>query len=177
MNAVDYIRQEIQAGHWWLEGTMADVTPDQLHWIPPGVANPIGACYAHVAVAEDMVIQGMLRQAAPLSASTWAGKTGLSEPMPTPGPEWGKYAEWARTVRVDLPALKQYAQAVYAATDQYLASLSDADLDRKIDLSGVGMGEQTAGWVLGLLVVNHIGTETGEISCLKGLQGAKGYPG
>jgi len=30
--------------------------------------------------------------------------------------------------------------------------------------------------MLNLLVLNHIGTETGEISVLKGIQGAKGYP-
>jgi hypothetical protein len=29
---------------------------------------------------------------------------------------------------------------------------------------------------LTLLLLNHIGTETGEIACLKGLQGARGYP-
>jgi hypothetical protein len=30
--------------------------------------------------------------------------------------------------------------------------------------------------MLNFLVLNHIGTETGEISALKGIQGAKGYP-
>jgi hypothetical protein len=36
-------------------------------------------------------------------------------------------------------------------------------------------GEIAAAGV-GPLVLNHIGTETGEIACLKGLQGARGYP-
>ena len=34
----------------------------------------------------------------------------------------------------------------------------------------------TVGSALTLLVFNHIGTSTGEIAWLKGLQGARGYP-
>jgi hypothetical protein len=177
MNGVEFARQAIKSGHEWLEGTMADVTPEQAHWIPPGVAHPIGALYAHVLTGEDMLVHAMLKQAPPLFASSWAGKTGLSEPMPMPGPEWGKHAQWARSVKVDLPQLKAYAQAVYAATDEYLATLTDADLSRPFDMTSFGMGMQTVGWVIGLLLINHIGTETGEISCAKGLQGLKGYPG
>jgi hypothetical protein len=98
--------------------------------------------------------------------------------MPMPGTsDWSEaYAEWARRVQVDLPELKMYAQAVYASTDAYLAGLSDTDLDRQLDLTGAGFGKQTLAWVLNLLIVNHIGTETGEIAALEGIQGAKGYP-
>jgi hypothetical protein len=30
--------------------------------------------------------------------------------------------------------------------------------------------------MLNLLLLNHVGTETGEIAVLKGIQGATGYP-
>ena len=125
-----------------------------------------------------MIINGMLQQQAPLSATSHADKMGLSEPMPMPGaPDWSdSYAAWTRRVQVDLSALRAYAEAVYAATDAYLASLSDSDLERELDLTAVGFGKQKIGWMLNLLVLNRIGTETGEISALKGIQGAKGYP-
>ena len=55
-------------------------------------------------------------------------------------------------------------------------TLADADLDRELDRSGVGMGKQRLSWVLNLLLLNHVGTETGEIAVLKGIQGARGYP-
>jgi hypothetical protein len=74
---------------------MADVTQVQAEFAPPGIANPLGATYAHVVWSEDMLVQGMFRQVPPLFASAWAGRTGLSEPMPTPGPEWAGYAAWA----------------------------------------------------------------------------------
>ena len=71
---------------------MADVTQVQAEFAPPGIANPLGATYAHVVWSEDMQVQGMFRQVRPLFASAWAGRTGLSEPMPMPGPEWAGYA-------------------------------------------------------------------------------------
>jgi len=45
-----------------------------------------------------------------------------------------------------------------------------------VDLSAGGFGTQKLGWMLNLLLLNHVGTETGEIAVLKGIQGAKGYP-
>src|SRR3990172_9560312 len=121
MDGISLLRQQFQASHGWLEATLQDVTPEQAHWAPPGKANPLGATYAHVVLGEDAMINGMVNGGAPLFATAWAGKTGLSEmpPSPSDGQPW--YA-WARRVRIDLPALRQYAQAVYAASDQCLTS-------------------------------------------------------
>jgi hypothetical protein len=173
---VALLRDIVRDARKVLEGTMADVTPEQVHFTPPGIANPLGATYAHVLVSEDIIVQGMFKQAAPLFASSWAGRTGLSEPMPMPGPEWGKYPAWTRSVKVDLEQLRAYGQAVAATTDDWLAGLSDDDLDRPMDLTGVGLGQHTWGSAIGLLIANHLGTETGEIAVLKGIQGARGYP-
>ena len=170
------LRSMVSSARQVLEGTMADVTQTQADYTPPGIANPLGATYAHVVCSEDLVVQGMFRQQAPLFASSWANQTGLSEPMPTPGPEWVNYPGWTRRVKVDLHALRQYAGAVAAETDSWIASLSEADLDRPMDLSGAGLGQHTLATAIALLVANHLGTETGEIAVLKGLQGARGYP-
>src|SRR4030088_2398594 len=98
----EFLRTIVRAARRVRDGTMADVTQPQVDFIPPGIANPLGATYAHVVCTEDLVVQGMFRQAAPLSASTWAGRTGLSEPMPMPGPTWVDYGPWTRRVKVDL---------------------------------------------------------------------------
>ncbi len=172
----ELLRRTVSDARMVLDGTMADVTQAQAEYIPPGTANPLGATFAHVVCSEDMVIQGMFRQAPPLAASTWAGRTGLNEPMPMPGPAWVDYAAWTRRVKVDLEALRAYGRAVAEQTDTWLASLSDADLDRPIDLTGVGLGQHTLASAIALLVANHLGTETGEIAVLKGIQGARGYP-
>src|SRR5215813_9392272 len=105
---VELLARIVRDARQVLDGTMADVTQAQVDAIPPGIANPLGATYAHVVCTEDAIVQGMLRQSAPLFASTWAGRTGLSEPMPLPGPEWVNYAAWTRRVKVDLPAVRAY---------------------------------------------------------------------
>src|SRR6266568_132069 len=166
---VELVRRIVRDARQVLDGTMADVTPTQVHFIPPGVANPLGATYAHVVCSEDMIVQGMFRQVAPLSASTWVDRTGLSEPMPMPGPGWADYGPWTRRVKIDLAALRAYGQGVGEQTDSWLASLTDADLARPLDLSGMGFGQHTLATAVALLVVHHLATETGEIAVLKGI--------
>src|SRR5438552_943919 len=168
MDAITLLRSQLQTAHQFMEGTMADATQEQADWQPPGVANPLGASYAHVVIAEDGVINGVLQQRPPLAATTWAGKIGVSEPMPSPGPEWTHYGGWTRRVHTDLAALRAYAQEVYANTDAYVASLTPDDLDRPLDLSGIGMGKVNLGWALSNLVLGHIHDLMGEISCMKG---------
>lgn len=176
MDGITLLREQLREAHSLLEAVMEGVTPEAAHWMPPGRANPVGATYAHVILSEDRIVNGMLRHRRPLYDSTWAGKAGLSELMPSPGEAWHDYASWTRRVRVDIPAMQEYAKAVYASTDEYLASLSPDDLDTPLDLSGEGSGNVTLGWVLGRQVVGHTDNIAGEISCLKGLQGLQGYP-
>ena len=45
--------------------------------------------------------------------------------------QWDKHEEWYKKVKVDLPKLKKYAAKVYIATDKYLATLKDKDLEKK----------------------------------------------
>jgi len=170
MNAVSLLREQIQQAHGFLEATMEGVTPEQAHWTPPGAANPLAATYVHAVASEDLAVNMVLKGGAPLYASSWAEKTGISEVQPLTS------AEWARRVRVDLPTTRSYAQAVHAATDGYLATLNDDDLARVLDLTNFGLGKMTVGTILNRMILGHIDNMCGEISVLKGLQGAKGYP-
>jgi hypothetical protein len=52
-NIISLLREMMKNVNELLEGTMADVTAEQAHWIPPGVANPIGATYALVVLSSD----------------------------------------------------------------------------------------------------------------------------
>lgn len=173
LDSIALVRSQYKGAHDLLEATMQDVTPEQAHWAPPGIANPLGASYIHIVGAEDFILTKVARGAQPLVMGAFAGKTGVSEPPPPPGPGLD---EWARRVKVDLAQTKEYAQGVYKQTDDWLASLSAADLDKPIDLSGFGMGQQPMHVLAGGIVLQHINNHLGEIACLKGLQGAKGYP-
>lgn len=170
MDVIALLRHEIDWAHQLLEMVMDDVTSEQAHWLPPGIANPLGATYAHAVVVEDGVVRQILMGETPLYLGDWVDRTGISEPR------LDSTLEWARTVRVDLPQARAYARAVYASTEAYLAALKPGELDRVVDLTAVELGQRPLGWALEALVIAHLHNMCGEISCLKGLQGARGYP-
>lgn len=134
--------------------------------------RPSARSTAHHIIALDFLFLGFVRQQAPLALSSFAGKTGFDTPYPMEGP----WIEWAHTVQIDLDLLRQYAQATYAALDEQLALLSDDDLATAIDMTPVGLGQQTVGSFLTTLLVLNAAAHTGEISAVKGLQGLQGYP-
>ena len=169
MSQVTALRTAFTTMHQFLENTIEGVTSDQARWQPPGLAHTIGATYAHVAFSEDAVVNAVVRGGAPLMATRFAGKTGASEPPP-PGTDW---AGWAGRVQVDVATMREYANATYAATDEYLASIGDADLTREIDMGPAGKFPLSQ---LLTIMMGNVAWHTGEIACLKGLQGAKGYP-
>jgi hypothetical protein len=174
-----WIQGQVRSAHWFLEATMGDVTEGMAHWGPPGVALPIGAAYAHFVTSEDWAVNVLFRGGAPLFAGTHAGRTGLSElpPDPASAKDWaGEFAAWSRRVRIDLTTFRAYAQSVYASTDSYLSSAPDTELERPLDLSAVGLGTQSVGFVVNNAVIGHAFCHCGEISALKGVQGKKGYP-
>lgn len=175
MDSIALLRSQLEQANQWLEATLGDPARPELHVTPPGDANSAAVSYTHAVISQDLIVAGMLRGAAPLCATSWSNSTGVSEPMPMPGPEWVRYRDWTRSVNVDLPAVQRYAEAVYAEADAYLASLTAADLDREIDLTAVGFGMQTVAWVIGLLVIGHTHNLAGEISAAKGVQGLRGY--
>jgi hypothetical protein len=170
MNATELLHEQVQQAHAYLEATMEGVTTEQAHWTPPGVANPLAATYVHAIASEDAAINLILKGGTPLYGAEWAGKTGISEIQPL------STEQWARRVRIDLPATRRYAQAVHAATEAYLATLGDEEMARVLDLNNFGLGQMTVGALLNRMVLGHIDNMCGEISVLKGLQGAKGYP-
>lgn len=169
MGAVELLRGPVKECHEWLEATMSDVTTEQAHWRPPGIANPIAAVYAHVVVGADFAVNTLINGRQPLIVSNWGGKAGLSELMPVK--DWH---DWATRVRMDLDVFRNYARAVYTCWDDYLASLPPEDLDRVIDLSVYRMGQRTLAQYLAMQV-EHFSGHCGEIACLKGLQGVTGY--
>ena len=174
MTAIDVYRKLLKTAHDALDGTAAGVTPEQATWDPPGKAFSIAANYAHVVGSEDMAVQRLLRGKDMVAATSWAGRTGMSE-MPPLGPGAGDLKAWSHQAKVDLAALQQYGQAVYAVTDEYVAGLSAEGLTRSLDLTVIGLGQQPVSFILNALVVNAA-MHCGETSCLKGIQGLKGYP-
>ena len=171
--AVAMLGEQIGFVHGTLEQMLNDVSPEVANAPSAGLARSIGSYYAHILLSEDLAVQAVLQGKAPLFVSTFAGKTGFDEPVPADPSQWMAYASSAGS---DVSSSRGYAQAVYAATDAYLAGLSDADLAEELDLSSFGFGKQKRSWVLSTFVLTNCAWHTGEIACLKGNHGLKGYP-
>ncbi len=174
----EMLRQSLQDAHETLEGTMKDVTEEVAHWKPSGKTLPVAAAYVHVIVSEDIMLTTWAQKTKPLLESGWSSKLGLSAAHPAMDKDWEKnFAEWSKTVQVDMVKFKEYAQAVYQQSNTFLASLSDADLSaKKVDLSAFQMGEWPIARFIIRFLISHVDSLTGEISAVKGLQGLKGYP-
>ncbi len=166
--AIDLLRAQYKQSFDWLQGTMAGVTDDVARYNPPGLAGPIAGQIAHSLTGLDFFILGHAAGGAPLMTSTFAGKAGISEPPPQ-----GDWSDWGEQVQVNLPEIHEYAKAIFEGIDVFLATLTDSDLDREVDLGATG--KQTMGWIFNIMILNTY-CHTGEIACLKGLQGLKGYP-
>lgn len=169
---IDLYRSMFANVHGWLDGTVGAMTPEQLAWQPPARVVPAAAHYAHALFAEDAVLRLFVQGQPPILMGDYTADAGISEPPPT-----GQWDEWARTVQIDLAKTQPYAQAVYASTDAYLASLTAPDTENAYDFSALGWGDEPLklGHVLHQLVAN-VAAHTGEISAIKGLQGLQGYP-
>jgi hypothetical protein len=173
--ALQLIKDQIKDARTTFEGTVADIKTSHLHQIPSGKALPLGSLVAHLVFSEDVIIHGMIQGKSPLYESSWKGKTGASAPMPAMDDKWSTaHFEWAQTVRIKLPELLKYAKAVFKDTENYVNTLKDKDLEKEIDLGS--WGKKTLVSLFTGFIIAHTNSLTGEISALKGINGAKGYP-
>jgi hypothetical protein len=171
MNIQQTVRETLAFWHKQVADSVAELRPEYLHGIAPGSSmNTIAATYAHIVMSEDLLIQDRLRGVQPIfGAGNWDQKTGLpwigDPPMQSP--------EWLAAVRVDPQSFAPYAADVFDATDAFLGSMPDADLDRTV----MGLArETTAGQLLIVGVMVHFVAHAGEIAAIKGTFGMKGLP-
>lgn len=154
-----------------LEPTVEGVDNELANKQTPGKDNPIGTTYAHAVLSEDAIVNAMLKGGQPLSVGEWQDKTGVDKSMPME--DASEFAAWYNEAKVDMPAVREYAKAVYTSSEDYIRGLSDEDLEREVELWGIKMSVASA---LNGFVINHASSIAGEISALKGVAGLKGYP-
>jgi hypothetical protein len=170
MDARDLLRYQIRDCYAWLEMTLDDITEEQANWQPPGVANPIGATYAHLMITADAGFNSQLHGGMPIMATQFRGQIGLSD-MPHAAGGWH---DWSR-LRVDWEQLRRYGHAVGECIERYLDGLSEEELQLRVDMRPYGLGIWKGLDVYVLHGINHPRLHGGEIACLKGMQGAPGW--
>jgi hypothetical protein len=167
-SAVNLLRDQYKQSFNWLQGTMQGVTDEVANRVLGERVATIAGHVAHTVTGADFMLVAAVAGKAPLMMSTFQGKSGISEPPPQ-GADW---LAWGQRVKLDLSAFHEYAVAVFNAVDEYLASISDADLQEEVETP---FGKETKARWFNIMELNTY-SHTGEIACLKGLQGLKGYP-
>jgi hypothetical protein len=170
MNTAQTVKQQNALWQGAVAGMMAECEDAVLHkTMPQATITSIASIYAHAIFAEDAITQGMLQGKAPIYKSDgWEAKTGVPMPdNPSMNPDW------AATVKMDMSSFGEYAKAVHAATNAYLDSVTDAQLQEKAQTP---LGEQNKEWIVANLLGTHLPQHAGEIAALKGVQGLKGLP-
>lgn len=172
--ATQILVDQLKAVHGALMQTMDGVTDEVAHFMPEGKANPIAGTYAHLIFSEDMFVHGFLNKTQPLFETTFKDKTGASELHPM---EWQEaYPKWLREVKLDMKQFQEYAKAVFAETEAYVASFTDEDLEKDVDMSSFGMGSKKTHDFIANILSGHAYSIMGEVAVLKGIQDLKGYP-
>jgi len=140
LDAIAVLRRQVRQCHADLDRGAAG----WLHETRPvtGWSAP-ARLYVHALCIEDITMQSVLREVAPLFTWLW--------------PDLGGPPDEA--------TLRQYARAVYASTDVHLVKLSADGLSRVVDLTKLGLGRHTVAWVIRRFVVTELGRICGVISC------------
>jgi hypothetical protein len=170
MNTAQLLQFSLKNSFDILNGVTEDLTQEQADWQPPGTALSIGTLYWHTISGADFVVHSWCQGQSSLSETAgWEEKVVLhAEPQ-----QEGDHAASVRAVRIDLTAMHDYARAVAEAALGWLASMSPEGLEQQIKSP---IGELNLGQMLETFVVWHVSAHCGEISALKGCQGARGYP-
>jgi hypothetical protein len=171
MSVQTAVQQQLAFWHGAINPIMGDCGAEVLNDnLPDATITSIASIYAHIAWAEDAIVNGMLQGKPPVyQTDGWEAKTGV----PFPGMPPSMNPEWARKLKMQLAPFQDYAKAVFSATEAYVSSVPDSELNRKVPTPA---GEQTVEWVLATLLGTHAPQHIGEIAALKGVHGLKGLP-
>jgi len=169
MNVGELLRNQYSQGHQLVAGVMADVGPDVLNDATGlGTLGSIASIFAHMVFTEDLLVAGFTARPPLYSSAGWDAKLGVAIPGLQQSPEW------AAGVRMELAPFMEYAKQVWAATEDYVGGLSEADLDREVP--GIGGRMVKLAVLAGNVGTIHISSHMGEIAASKGVRGLKGLP-
>ncbi len=170
MSTIDFIRGGLRQLHNSFDDGVRDLTDEQLHWR----ANEHGLSAAfilwHYVRTEDNIIQYVL-QGKPTVwiEGGWDTKLGLHRTAQGTGMALAD----AQDLRIsDKAAFLDYMQAVWKATDDYLATMTDEALQAKTTVKP--LGEMPVQSAIGNMCLTHGFTHMGEIAHIRGLLGLKG---
>ena len=171
MTAAELIHLEMKRLRTALDGALTGLTAEQLHAVPAShpKANTIAWGLWHVVRTEDNVVRFVLqnRRTPVWTEAGYGDKLGL----PPVAQGTGMSADDAHALRIkDVALFREYMRKVWASTDEFVATLDPAALDRAVTIKP--LGEMTVGRALAQVCVAHGFQHFGEIELARTLIGA-----
>ncbi|HEX6032706.1 MAG TPA: DinB family protein [Tepidiformaceae bacterium] len=167
MTAIDFMKQTLEFIHRGFRGAPEGLSDEQLHFVPEGQSHSIAWCMWHGARIEDLFFQQIFQgKKSEWETGGWAAKTGL----PEKGFGTGQSNEEAHAVRISsLDTFKDYQARIESLSAEYLSSLTEADLEREVQLGPER--KERLGESINLHMVIHLNGHRGEINLLRGMMG------
>jgi len=165
MDAKTYLTHQIASLRNLVDAALTGLTNEQLTWIPPGTANPIGLTALHMLASEDKFIALLRGKERLWQTQNWSGTFNLAEPSDFGG-------DWTvlRHATLTAESILGYQVVVRVETDFYLDALTPEALESPIKFP---TDHDRVVDVLALLI-SHTLIHAGEIAALKGVYGVKG---
>jgi hypothetical protein len=176
MTLLESLTADLKRLHDVMDKALDGLTPEQLHAVPAGhpKANTIAWNLWHYVRTEDNVVRFVLQNRRP---TVWVeggypDKLGLHPAAQGTGMS----TEEAHALRIkDVPLFAAYMKQVWASAEEYVKTLTPAELDRMVTLKFVG--EMPVARVLATVGITHGFTHFGEIELARTLIGAKTVSG
>ena len=165
----EFLQQALRNQHGQLDQAVQELTPEQLHWLPPdSPVNHIGFTLWHYVRTEDNILQFVIQKRKP---TVWI-EGGYVErfSLDRVAQGTGMSTEDAHALR--LPPIDQwleYQRAVWQATDGYLAAVDEEALEETLQVRP--FGDMKVRQVLSGVVLTHGHGHLGEMCVLRVLQG------
>ena len=179
--ATNILSKNITFWHWYPQLLVKGLSADQLHWQPEGHDTSIMFALWHAYRSTDDLVHGMVMGRPSIFATqSWAPRLPVAETGQTAFGN-GLNREQIGKIRLDVNEVNSYAKAVGASINDYLDSLSEAQLAEEVSLpffAGIyeGVDRLSRLETITFFAVGHVSEHLGEVQMVKGLLGMKGAP-
>jgi len=170
MSTTEFIRSGLRRMHSDYDNSIGDLTDEQMQWKATDKGLPISFILWHYVRTEDNIINYVLQGRSTIwLAGGWNERFGLHKAAQGTGMSH----EEAQALSIaPKEAWLEYQKAVWAATDEFLATVDDAYLQERTTVKPLGeMPKESA---IGMMCLTHGFTHLGEIQHVRGLLGLKG---
>jgi len=170
MSTLAFILKNVEGLHRAWREALADLTPEQAHWQPPGLANSIAFTLWHFTRTEDNIVRFVLQRRPTIwMEGGWDRRFGLDPKAQGTG---FSHEEAAGIRLSPWEEFRTYTEQVFGEVEAYIPTLREEDLSRTLTVRP--LGERSVQDLLGTVILTHGYTHLGEVWALRGLMGLKG---